>query len=83
MTPRGAICPGRIGGMPDNPESDAAALARLRAEYPAWKFWIGKHTGRWWAAPPRGSACRSLLEADTPAALAALIAEITAWEGRR
>ena len=69
--------------MPGDPESDAAALARLRAEYPRWLIWRGNRTGRWWAAPPRGSACRSLLEADTPAALAALIAEITAWEGRR
>ena len=69
--------------MPGDPESDAAALALLRSEFPAWLFWIGRHTGTWWALPPRGSACRSLLNAGTPAALAALIAEIEAWEGRR
>ena len=69
--------------MPGNPESDAAALALLRAEYPAWVFWIGTHTGRWWACPPRGSACRALLGADTPASLASLVADVIAWEGRR
>lgn len=79
-----------------NPESDAAgwisgpclpaddaALALLREQFPGgWLFWIGKHSGRWWACPPPGSACRSLLDADTPAALAQLVAEIANWEGR-
>jgi hypothetical protein len=57
----------------------AAALALLRAQYPAWRFWIGTHSRRWWACPPAGSACRVLLDAGTPAALAALIAEVEAW----
>jgi hypothetical protein len=69
--------------MPGNPESDATALALLREQYPRWLIWRGTRSGRWWACPPRESACRSLLEADTPAALAALIAEVIAWEGRR
>ena len=65
------------------PDPDAAALAQLRAAYPSWFIWgPGKHTGQWWALPPRGSACPGLLEAPAPAALAALIAEVTAWEGR-
>lgn len=69
--------------MPDPEPDAAAALARLRAEYPRWLTWRGTRSGRWWAAPPPGSACRSLLEAGDPAALAALIAEVEAWEGRR
>ncbi len=73
------------GGWLSGPctDPDAAALALLREHYPAWTFWIGTRSGRWLAAPPRGSACRGLLDADTPAALAALIAEIIAWEGHR
>ena len=68
-------------GEPE-PESDAAALALLRERFPALKFWAGQHTGTWWALPPLGSACRVLLEADDPAALAALITEWIEWEGR-
>ena len=73
------------GGWLSGPctDPDAAALALLCEQYPAWTFWTGTHTGTWWACPPPGSACRVLLDAGTPAALAALITEVEAWEGRR
>ena len=69
--------------MPGNPESDAAALARLREQYPRWVFWRGQATGQWWACPPRGSACRALLGADSADTLASLVADVIAWEGTR
>ena len=73
------------GGWLSGPctDPDAAALAQLCQRFPAWTFWTGQHTGQYWAAPPRGSACRALLSADTPPALAALITEVQAWETGR
>jgi hypothetical protein len=46
-------------------------LDGLRAAYPGWTFWRGRHTGDCWAMPPRG---RELLSAGSPTALAVIVA---------
>jgi hypothetical protein len=50
-------------------------LAELQAKYPAWKFWKGDNTGKWWGCPPGSPS--DLIDRDT---LAALGLEVGNWE---
>jgi hypothetical protein len=45
--------------------------------FPGWLCWYGDATRRWWTVPPPGCWYPSLIEAPTPAELAALIHEIS------
>jgi hypothetical protein len=57
-----------------------AALKPLRERFPGWRFWVGGATGNVWAMPPAGYPHRELVSADSPAELAAKVADL---ESRR
>ncbi|MER5621957.1 hypothetical protein ABT061_13040 [Streptosporangium sp. NPDC002544] len=62
--------PGEEGSIPQ-------ALRTLTLRFPAWCLWYGKATEQWWALSP--ARCRQrigLIEADTPAELAARMQHI-------
>ncbi len=52
-------------------------LDGLRAAFPGYTFWRGRHTGEYWAMPPRGG---ELISADSPAGLAERIEQATRAE---
>ncbi|WP_326645268.1 hypothetical protein OG884_12645 [Streptosporangium sp. NBC_01755] len=59
------------------PGEDPQALRTLTLRFPAWCLWYGKATEQWWALSP--ARCRQhigLIEADTPAELAAQMQHI-------
>ncbi|MEU3165983.1 hypothetical protein [Streptosporangium sp. NPDC006930] len=59
------------------PGEDLHALCTLTLRFPGWRPWYGHATGRWWALSP--TRCRQrigLVEADTPAELAARMQHI-------
>ncbi|MEU8205871.1 hypothetical protein [Streptosporangium sp. NPDC049046] len=59
------------------PGDDPRALRTLTLRFPDWRPWYGHATGRWWALSPTRYRQRiGLLEADTPAELAARIQHI-------
>ncbi|MEU8039378.1 hypothetical protein [Streptosporangium sp. NPDC049078] len=59
------------------PGDDPRALRTLRLRFPDWRPWYGHATGRWWAlSPTRYHQRIGLLEADTPAELAARMQHI-------
>jgi len=59
------------------PGNDPRALHTLTLRFPDWRPWYGHATGRWWAlSPTRYRQHVGLVEADTPAELAALIQHI-------
>lgn len=62
------------GGGPDE---IAAAVARLRAQFPGVSVWFGIHTWHWWAMVECGGW--RLVEALTPDELAEAIPKAAAW----
>ncbi|MER5624138.1 hypothetical protein ABT061_24195 [Streptosporangium sp. NPDC002544] len=59
------------------PVEDPRALRTLTLRFPGWCPWYGRTTGHWWALSP--ARCRQhigLVEADTPAELAARMQHI-------
>ena len=59
------------------PGDDPRALRTLTLRFPDWRPWYGHATGRWWALSPTRYRQRiGLVEADTPAELAARIQHI-------
>ncbi|MFF5248980.1 hypothetical protein ACFY3V_32265 [Streptosporangium sp. NPDC000095] len=59
------------------PGDDPRALRTLTLRFPDWRPWYGHATGRWWALSPTRYRQRiGLIEADTPAELAARIQHI-------
>jgi len=59
------------------PGDDPRALRTLTLRFPDWRPWYGHATGHWWALSPTRYRQRiGLLEADTPAELAARIQHI-------
>jgi hypothetical protein len=67
--------PSRIGSPPTTAGETARLLMR---NFPGWLCWYGDATRTWWTAPPLGCWYPSLIEALTPAELAARIHEICA-----
>jgi hypothetical protein len=62
-----------------SPPTTAEQTARLlMANFPGWLCWYGTATQTWWTAPPPNCWYSSLIEAPTPAELAARIHEISA-----
>ncbi|WP_326644614.1 hypothetical protein OG884_10750 [Streptosporangium sp. NBC_01755] len=59
------------------PGEDLRALRTLTLRFPGWCPWYGKTTGHWWAlSPTRYRQHIGLVEADTPAELAARMRHI-------
>ncbi|MEV4383301.1 hypothetical protein [Streptosporangium sp. NPDC049644] len=59
------------------PGEDPRALRTLTLRFPDWRPWYGHATGRWWAlSPTRYRQHIGLVEADTPAELAARMQHI-------
>ncbi|MFF5110541.1 hypothetical protein [Streptosporangium sp. NPDC000509] len=59
------------------PGDDPRALRTLTLRFPDWRPWYGHATGRWWALSPTRYRQRiGLVEADTPAELAARMQHI-------
>ncbi|GAA0835054.1 hypothetical protein ACFPKZ_34030 [Streptosporangium amethystogenes subsp. fukuiense] len=59
------------------PGEDLQALRTLTLRFPDWRPWYGHATGRWWALSPARYRQRvGLIEADTPAELAARMQHI-------
>jgi len=59
------------------PGENPRALRTLTLRFPDWRPWYGKSTGHWWAlSPARYRQHIGLIEADTPAELAARMQHI-------
>jgi hypothetical protein len=55
-------------------------LDGLRARWPRWSFWRGRHTGQVWAMPP--AAGGYLLSAESAAGLARQVEDAEREDGR-
>ncbi|WP_131740433.1 hypothetical protein [Actinomadura roseirufa] len=62
-------------------DDHAAEVDALGRRFPGWTIWFGRHTGHWWALPPRRAGVAEFLEAETPQLLIARI-EVVEYSGR-
>ncbi|WP_433367909.1 hypothetical protein [Streptosporangium sp. CA-115845] len=66
-----------VENLRHEPGEDPRALRTLTLRFPGWCPWYGKTTGHWWALSPiRYRQHIGLVEADTPAELAARMQHI-------